>query len=352
MPSVLLEGAQGNSERTHSAKGTTYRSMRNDFEQDIQASFALLNYLNASCQGHFAALNVLSQLRFPNLSEEEVTFVRDALTKIARWTEELWQHQPLISARWTTPETFDAIHAVELLEAEKGDLGAYVSASHRALSLELAQEPEAPKVLIAAFARYIYSRDNYIRGFIRYGEATGKREVVEVYRDLLERSSEELQFSQLLLTTFRDAPSVDGRFFHELAFRCRLLPMAFASHIHDINQLLAQFRGGVSFRTLDFSEQEEQEWLPSGLPPVAAGYWRAHLFSPQEAAQWASLGVTDAPTAFTWREHGFTAPVAIEWLRAGFAPGVAQRWAQAHYEPEDAREYLEQGITDPRALER
>ena len=155
-----------------------------------------------------------------------------------------------------------------------------------------------------------------------------------------------------MLTTLREAESLNREFMDELLFRSRDLPFAFGSHFHDVNQLLASISGGLTFENADFGPDEIAAWTSSGLSPMFAGYWRAYGFSAEQARPWYASNITDAAFANEWRWVGFDFQQAAPWITIGLTPQQARRWAQAGFTAEESEEYIRDGATDPAQVAR
>jgi hypothetical protein len=323
--------------------------MMSDLAKDRLATHAVTNYLVAGYQGRFTFLNVLAQLQYPNVTEEALTFVRQALDRIAFWIDELWHDRFLFAAQWTAPQTFDSRQALELLDQLKPDLYSTANEIVRIIALPNPHEKfENTAFLCAAFGRFAYARENYIKGFIDFSNKFGEQQEASRYAALLPPAQEDVRLTHTLLSMIRDPnASANENFTRGLTERCVPLIAVFRTHVHDINQLLGQFRGGMSFDKADFTVQEATAWNEIGLGPVPAGYWRANAFSPADAGGWIKYGFSIPSTASSWRVFGFTPDTARPWAQLNFAPPLARLWVQVGYSPEEAKQQNDLGITDP-----
>lgn len=321
--------------------------MNSDVTRDLLASHGLLNYLNATMQGRWAFLNVLDQLSSVNFQEAELQITRDALERLNLWIIDLYQGNPIISATWAQPETFEAIKAVDLLRAAKKEIIQLANVTKQVQgSQQLTKDSEESKLLAAGFARYAYARDAYIRGFTEYGRASNNLDLIATYEPFISSSGDEIQVARFLINGFL-VPDPDPDHHNILLFRAQSLPGIFRTHAHDMNQLLASFTGGFSFPSADFSSAEATSWNQVGLGPVAAGYWRAYEFTPVEAAAWNRIGITEAGSALEWKKQGFGTEDAGIWADRGFPPGIARKWREQQYTPERALPLVQRGFSTP-----
>lgn len=315
------------------------------------ASHAITNYLLASVEGRFAAQNIANQLLPGSLPPLEIIKTRDTLSKIQAWSRDLCKRTPLISAQWSEPESFEAMKALDLLRGCKSEIAKVALEVEDAFSqLEETVTREGLVRLVAAFGRYAYARENYIHGFIEFGSALDLPELVLQYNRVYPIADEDVQLTAYFLEGLRKSEIPDQDLLDVLALRGAKLAGTFRTHVHDINQLLAPFQGGVSYGTLEISSGEGQAWAAAGFGPSAAGYWRAFGIAPDDAAAWTSLGVSDAGYAAEWMSYGFTTTTCREWFVRGFPPHIARRWQATRLGWERIDSYLERGINDPEQI--
>jgi hypothetical protein len=92
---------------------------------------------------------------------------------------------------------------------------------------------------------------------------------------------------------------------------------------------------------------EAKSWLDMKIPAVAAGYWSAYRFTPQDFARWVAVGIRGAPIAAYWRRAGFAPEEAVTWIQQGLPPVIAREWAAAGFDPVRTVAMLQRGITEP-----
>ena len=319
--------------------------------KDREATYAILNYLRAGYQGKFTFCTLLSQLQHEGFKSEELTLVQQAQNKISGWIAQLFAGECLLSAAWKEAQTFEAQDALKLLENLKPDLRMLASETDRILAL-----PERPldsdvKLLLAALVRMNYSRDSYLRGFVEYEGKFGTPQTQQQYDSLLSQSSDFISTAQELGRTYRESgfqvANLPPEYLATLFGLCNTMPVIFRTQLHDVNQLLAPFKGGLSFSAAEFGKEEADAWSVAGFSPTHAGYWRAYKIPPADAKTWLLFKFNDPALVVLWNNTGFTPEQASLWFRAGFPPDYAMRWHLAGYTPEQAKQSIEGGIPEP-----
>lgn len=324
--------------------------MITDSQRDSQTTHAITNYLYAAFQGRYAFLNVLQQLNYPEFNQNLIGECAGALDQVATWKRLSAEGRDLFSASWSTPETAESQLALAMLDGLKPDLYGLAQEVTRTLAAgQWGSSPTETTLLLAAYARHAYSRENYIQGFIEFAERLKLPEALAQYHSMLPEATRELQLVQLLLTTFSQlgGQSPGKEFFYSLTQHTFRLPAIFRTHAHDINQLLAQYRGGLSFENADFSREETEEWRGGSFNPQSAGYWRAYGFSAREAVGWTELRIKEPAEAFLWKLNGLEAKRAQPWVAQSFPPGLAAEWERSGTLTEEAVIWREKGINRP-----
>lgn len=318
--------------------------------KDKYVSHSITNYLLASYQGKYTFINILNMLKFPGVDPGEIGPIKQALSKVSLWTSRLWQGQDLVAASWTEPKTIDAKEALQLLEMLKPDLAQLVFRTKVILNNpKFFIEPNDVKLLIAAFGRFAYSRENYLKGLIEFAKTFNLPAMITDYSALLPVAEEDVRAANSFVESFRVPEKLTPTFYRLLRARAFTLPGIFNTYLHDINQLLGPFKGGFSYDNADFTREEIKIWLDAGFEPAPAGYWRAYEFSPAESISWMRANVSDPGMAFDWRLNGFDTLAALPWMNKNFPPHVARSWVEVGYDPGRALEAIERGITDPQS---
>ena len=317
---------------------------------DLEYSLGVLNYLLSGYQGRFVFFKVLVDLGVPGVDATELQKSEDSLKKINQWFGDLLQGMPMFAAHWTTPGTFEAKKALDLLESLKPELRWLSDVSSKAVEVgDFASQPrDELRVLAACLARIKVVNHFYCLGNMKFGEVMKLEDFSAYYRGLEPRLLAEVEAAYAITLALTSPDTTLGSaFVAGFSSECALLSPVALTQVHDINILTARFRGGLSFLTVDIIEQEGAKWTNSGFNPIDAGYWRAYKFEPNEATVWKRIGLELPATAVVWRSLGFSATDAANWLRLGLDAGEAAVWSAKGFSPQEARSFKDRGISDP-----
>lgn len=327
--------------------------MKTQNSDDLEYSRAIINCLLACYAGRFTFFKALTDLGVPGVDAEELPRTEEILRRINGWFDELCTSIPLFSAHWTSPGTFEAKRAFDYLEALKPELRWVSGVATKALArgnIRLLGLDEL-RILTACIARLAMSSLTYCSGNIRFGEALGLVDFSAHYTKLRPILESELEAIYKMSGAFVSPDTtLSAAFVAGFTRECAAISPKALTYVHDINQLTAPFRGGLSFATVDFDDEEAAAWSGIGIPAGDAGYWRAYSISPLEAAAWIKAGVTLPSSTAAWLECGFEPRDAAEWNLSGFSPGEARAWLAAGFPPAEARSFRERGITAPSAV--
>ena len=324
--------------------------MKTKVSEDLEFSLAIVNCLSACYSGRFVFFKALTDLGVAGVDTNEITRTEEILRRIGGWFDELSTGIPLFSAQWTTPGTFDAKKALDYLEALKPELRWIHGVATKALARKDIRllELDESRILVACIARLTMTSVAYCQGNIRFGSSLGLNEFAAYNTEILPRLEVEFEAAYQMSRAFTTPDTTLGDTFVEGFTReCATISPKALTYVHDINQLTARFRGGLSFITAEFNAQESTEWMRAGFTPGDAGYWRAYNISPTESSTWRKAGVELPSSARIWSDCGFLAKDVADWTRLGFNPFEAQTWRDAGFQPAEARSFRERGITDP-----
>ena len=318
---------------------------------DLDYTQRIINYLQASYQGRFAMLNIFSRTSHKLFKQSEVEKTQKILRELHGWEQEILGKRlifPIANAQDPKGKEHKAAH--EYLKAIKPELESLAKKVKEILtSKSMFSENEDAFLLLATFARNAYCRDNYVRGFIRFGEKIGDRGLVDGYKMYLMDVKDHVDAINELLILLKKNDNVFAPEHTEyLAFLVRTLPGVFRAHVHDIKQLLAGPYDPFSFQTAGFFKMEAEAWAQAGYSAIEAGYWRAHEVSIDEAQQWTSLEVVDPTVVAEWKTASFPADIARQWIDVLFAPILAIRWANEGYSPREAAVLVMSGFKLPK----
>lgn len=327
--------------------------MNSSFINDIYLTNSIVNFLHAGYQGAFAGLNLLSQLRYQHFNQEDLTLCEKALVEIDRWKDDLSRGLPIFSASWRSPQTVHSKKAFEALADLRSDL---LQSSGRVKKMLLLQDPasspEEVKYLIAAFTRQSYARENYVRGFIEFGQAFKHQDIIDSYSPFMPDAEQGISAAHMFYDIFVSQENLPPVFYTGLFEECSFLPGIFHSQVHDIHLLLNSYAHEFSYGELAINPQHEEAWRSMEVTPVAAGYWQAWEFDPESASRWLQLGLTDPKAAWFWFSQGFDPDTAFTWAQAGFSPPTARAWRAQGYSPEAALRAIEDEMLRRQEAER
>jgi len=324
-----------------------------DIEKDLDFTHSIINYINATYQGRFAYHTILLQLQQEPYVEARIDESKEALARVTTWLTLLWERKPIFSFTPQRSDKTEGDHALELLVVVSGELEELATRLEEILleSATTGYSTEHYQELLACFARFAYSRDNYLRGFVDLAKFKQDEEIKVRFEDALKQSDEDIQLAHTLLKHFKANTQNPGAAFNG-ALYSEVVPLAgiFRSYVHDIRQLLGVFGEGFSYDTAGISEGEARVWKDIGIEPIEAGYWLAYGLDARAALKWSQLGVTNYRVAGLWQAWGFQPEQAIEWQKAGYIPRLAGPWIKAGFELEEASKYINKGITLPELI--
>jgi len=327
--------------------------MEKTFEQDTIVSHNILNYLFAGYQGDYTHNSILVDLQATGANPARVEADGKILTTILEWLQGLEKGDCLFSASWTTPQTFNSQKAIRWLEELKKPITAAGFNLRR-----IVREPDVrlsmPDFieLVASFARFAYSGKFYNEGMLYAANLLGRKDVVESLKVPVEQANAEMNHAGYFIHLLKsEGPEkFPADFLTVLLDDARRAPAIFNAQIHDINQLLAQFNGGITWAAVDFSLAESDIWKTQSFKPGEAGYWRAYEVGPEQAVLWRKAGFRTPGVAAAWRDAKFEPMVAAAWASQGANPAMARLWLDAGHNPAEAISYISRGILDPKNL--
>lgn len=311
-------------------------------------SHRVLNYLNAAYQGRFAFYNILSQLKHPRFSLDEIKGTKASIGRINAWLDTLWEGGLLFDEAKITRQTPDALAALETLEGLLPELSDLAHEIKRIFGQEsFAENVEDVAFIVAAYGRNAYARDNYVRGFLEFGRIFNDPDLVSSWKQQLDFVTAEVKQANEFMLMLKENRVESPRIYEHLKFLARTLPGIFRAHTHDIRQLLCTYRWDFNFDKAAIEKHEARLWERAEIGAVEAGYWRAHGFNPDETAEWKKYEIIDPLVASEWLTTGFTPPLAEKWIRQQFSPLLALQWQLEDYHPEQAAELVRKGYLTP-----
>lgn len=322
--------------------------MNEDLGRDLDISHNVLNYLNAAYQGCFAYLNMLSQLGYHEFNPDDLTRCQEDVAFVTRLTERLNQGNPVFSMIWKTAQTPDAkatIHKLTTLKSELTNLANHIEKI--LLNPEQFQHEENIKFLIGAYARFAYTNENYIKGFVDFGKSFTIPEIVQTYESLLPQAEQNIQAAHMFFDIYTEQETVPEVFYQSLYEEALFLPGMFRTNIHDINKFLAIYSQPFDFEHTDIPVTQSEEWRVINVDPNLAGYWHAFSFVAKDMIEWMQTGINAPRQAWFWSCLQFSPEAAHPWIQLGFGPPLAREWAAAGFTADEAVDHIKRGFTNP-----
>jgi hypothetical protein len=317
--------------------------------KDVHITAEILSLLRSGFYGQILFEGALAQLNSSLLPEGYLTIAHKAFDKLDEWQKDLDQNIPIFASTWTQAETFDAIAAMNFLRDVKRDLLWLIPKVERALAEnDLWSTRDSVKLLAAGIVRSAATRNSYIEAMSQIYMRFNAPEYANPLLMQIDGTRQYLNVAQYIVQTFSTDTVYDPDLCEKLRYEAALVPSDLLSSIHDINIMLHVFAKEFSFEMAEISKQDAAPWEKANIPPIAAGYWRAYGFTPQEFKVWADLGITGAPLAANWRRVGFKPEDASIWIQQGIVPALAKEWRAAGFGAERTAAMLRRGISDPK----
>lgn len=322
--------------------------MPKQLTEDQTITHSILNLLNAGHQGMYAFANVLGQFGHPAFKEDLQKDIEKKLDRITAWIDDLYRGAELFSASWEIPKTFEASDAVKIANELASDT-IYTANMLRAMISTNGRKPDPMDLvfMVSCYARATYSKENSIRGLAELSNFSENNQNEKQIDEGLIMVGEEVKRCHWMINQLSAADTIDMRFTGELLMASFATVPTLYTQAHDLNQLTARFRGGLTGENLGFTSEEAKVWEEARIPPVVAGYWRAFLFGPSEAIAWTAARLGSPLIAYQWRSASFTPQDAAEWTASGLHPQLAKHWKDAGFDPQIAGDFVRQGVTDP-----
>ena len=323
--------------------------MEEKLRQDIQLSYSLTSSIYAAANGSVLMQSVMEDLEHPLASAERLDIFKRLVAKSKTWVEQVLDGVPLISLSVDSIDSFDAQAAFDAADKVRDDLdqtGSLVTAVLAAGTLYTVLDDA--QYALAAFGRFVFSRDAYMRSHIRFCEIMGLEGAAEETRIMLPGAVESVaQFKDLFELFQAQGQAIPQSALNDLFLLTKNIPPAFRTQAHELRMLHSTYQPEFTFDLAGIESTEAFRWQTLGIEAASAGYWRAQDIGPEEAIAWAQAGIADATSARLWRDNSFSPGDAATWFRNGFPPLLAERWKSAHFSATEALEALEKGFQDP-----
>lgn len=316
--------------------------------KDLHLSAEFLTFLKAGFFGQILFEAAMTKLECPLLPPGYLDNAHKTFDKLDRWLKDLSEELPIFATSWSAPETFDAISAMSFMRELKRDCLWLMPQIESALSTSnLSQNRDVVKLLAASIVRSAATRNSYIETLYGVFSGLGANDHAQRVAFEIDGAKEYLAIAQSIVEIFSAGSVFSVELCDKLRKEASLVPSDLRSYVHDANILINVFSKEFTFELAEIPREEAQQWIDNKIPAVAAGYWRAYGFSPQDYMEWGRLGISGAPLAANWRRANFAPEEAIKWIREGIAPVLAIQWRNASFEAPRAASMLRRGITDP-----
>jgi hypothetical protein len=316
--------------------------------KDLHLTTEFLVLLRAGFYGQILFEGTLAALNSSFAPRNYLDIAHKAFDKIDSWMKDLVAELPIFSTTWETPETFDAISAMNFMRDLRKDFLFVIPHVETALRTEnLSQDREAVKLLVAGLVRSAATRNAYIETLSTIYSVLKANDLAQQVSFEIEPSREYLRVTRIIQDRFSTTAAYDDQLCEQLRLEALLIPGDFRALAHDTNVMLNSLAKEFTYQLADFNPGEADDWIANRIPAVAAGYWRAYGFSPQDFLDWKAQGITGAPLAANWNRAGFTAAEAIEWIKEGIPPMLAVPWRAAGFNANRSATLISRGVTDP-----
>jgi len=316
--------------------------------KDLHLSTEFLSFLRAGLFSQVMLENAESRLGAAFLPAQYVEKAYKSLDLVDTWLKELEDGMPIFSTSWSTAETFEAINAMGIMKELKQDALWFADIVENALQVrELIDDRASAKLLAAGVYRSAVVRLAYLETINNSFLKLKAPERAQPSAAELPEAQQFLQTSNFIIDLFAGDATYTPELCERLRLEASLVPCDMRANAHDARILLNIFAKQFDYRLAEIPPQDAQPWLDMRIPAVAAGYWHAYRFTPQDYARWASVGIRAAPLAAYWRRARFDPENAMEWIQQGIPPMMALEWARAGFDAGRTVAMLQRGITDP-----
>ena len=316
--------------------------------KDLHLTTELLSFLRAGLFSQVMLENAESRLRAAFLPPNYIEAPHKGLEKVDTWIKELEEGLPLLSTSWTTPETFDAISAMGFIKELKRDVLWFGQIVDNALIIpDLVDDRASVKLLAAAVHRSATTRLAYLETLSSIFTTIKAPDRAQAAAAEIPNALAFVQTANTILDIFGVDTPYEPTLCEKLRAEASLAPSDMRAHAHDARIFLNVYAKQFDFELAEIPAQRARPWLEMRIPAVAAGYWYAYGFDPQDYARWASVGIRGAPLAAYWRRARFHPEDAMDWIQQGIPPMVAMEWARAGFDAGRAVAMMRRGIVDP-----
>lgn len=315
--------------------------------RELEHSYRHLNYANAAYQGRFAQLNILKQAAHPLYNDNIFEQTRNAL-KICKGIQTDFEAGQQLFLGMQGAPTAHGSKVLQLLTELKPELLSLANHTKRILAThDYYANLDDVALLIAAYGRNAYNRDNYILGLQRFAKFVNNGSALADLQQQHEANQQLIKDVNVFLMHYKNPMPEFPAFYEHLRFVSRILPGRFRSIMHDIAQLECGMAQIFNWDRAGFMKIEAQVWHQAGFQPLEAGYWRAYDVSVEDALRWKANQIENPEVAAEWLTAGFPIEVAVEWISVLLPPLVALQWVNQSFSPREASIFVSRGFSTP-----
>jgi hypothetical protein len=321
--------------------------------RDLHLTTEFLILMRSGFYGQIVFDSTLAQLKSSFIPKGYLDTAHRAFDKIDAWMKDLAAEIPIFSANWETPETFDAISSMNFMKELRKDFNFIVPHIEAALDVQnLSEDSEAVKLLVASLVRSAATRNAYVEMLSTMFSILKAPALAQQIALEIEPSREYLRITQIIQQTFSNTTAYDEQLCEKLRFEAILTPGDFRALSHDTNVMINALQKKFTYELSDLDPDSAADWNANKIPAIAAGYWYAYGFTPQDFLDWKAQGITGATLAANWTRAGFTAQDAASWMKEGIPPMLAGPWREEGFEPARAAAMIARGVIDPKRAPR
>jgi hypothetical protein len=321
-------------------------------DNDLLESIKIINHLLSGLSGTLEFYRFLHGFGHRTYDPNNVARLEKLILKVDRWATALIAGEPLISVKWTVPETFDAHEALSCLQILLTDLENVATTVEQIFRMKTQLTVvEDARYIAAAISKVTHARHLFLLFLSEIGPLVGDNEGALRALEEVPQSLKEIEISVGIFGYLSEADTLEPALAAQITEFASDLPKLLRTQAHETLVLLHYYEPtAVTFERIGINAQEQGRWELSGITPQEAGYWRAREISPEEAIAWKIGGITTAAEASRWISARFTPSAATPWAESGIDPLAAAAWAQEGYKPEIATAYMSKNIFLPSSI--
>lgn len=312
-------------------------------------NFEALNILFSALQGQFAANNILKQVQHPEFKPEVLDSIKGHIQEVNQQLDrfkagDLILQPDSLEESESEKQFFSVFNHLRQVFAHSAN-----SIVHIASDKQWVENPQHYQLLVAYFAWYAYSRDNYYKKLKSFYQDNAHNDLLPQIDFKLQSINNDIQLVNTFLKSLKLPEGPEENFFPHLMFFIKTLPGYFYAKVHDCNQILSIKSAEFTYQMAGFKGELAEIWHKHNFSSGEAGYWIAYNFTPELSLKWKEKGFT-VEDAADWHYAGFELEDALSWVRYMFTPILALQWKQGNFSPEHSAILISHGYFSPAVL--